>query len=842
MLRALPIPSLLRAAVLLTALGALGLSGCGDDPKKFTVIVTSDTDSLFRDGSDTATLTVTILSDAGQPPEIGSSFTVVPALGGTLGDGSQFGTFQTDLTGSGTAPVRCNDTNDFLVVSVIFEEESGDLIIPCGPPPTGDWIVSSTGSAPDPIDAGDQGQLFFRATTRDGAPVPVGTRIEVEILGGNVVLANGSTSAVVTTRSGDGSISVPVRAPEDLQTSTVCASFFDTRLGRSEGCAIIGRAARSCIGVFNPESVPADGATTASLTFAVVDSLGTPVPGARVDVEITDDGDDAATLVEDADGAAPSSSKALETGTDGRAEIFVRAGTVSGSASYVATATFTDVNNDTGEQEAVNIACELSNDLLFEPVPECFFEPIEIIGGGDRLGTANSPFPKSATVTACFRDIGGEPVGGGQRVRFEIPVGPAGYTANPGNTLTGANGCASSRVLTGQSAGQFHVRASLGEGAFASSCTSATIEVQSGRPVTQGWSMLPGTLNVGALLGPSVDLVRNYCEVPFQTDLVDLRGNRVDADFFPISFLAEQGALSDAVSAGSENGTMSFTHQINGELPYQAGAAAPGELCDAGTFCQTDGLVSMIAYTDGEEFFCDSIQNGVRDEGEAFEDLSEPYVDIDENGVYDEGRDLFIDIVTPTRERNGTWDRPNGEWDSETKIFVAGHLLYTGPLSFLRQAGGVPGPLSINLSGNTGQANFEMLDGFLNPVAGTITQVSQNITCEDAEGDNSLNIELLAADSLPFVVRRERTHFNAAGEPLDGLGPTESCTDSRVARWETRYVVDYNSSTGSAPRIAIEYDRETALYRCEGTIEVEQSIASGCDGITVRTVIPFAWR
>jgi len=85
-----------------------------------------------------------------------------------------------------------------------------------------------------------------------------------------------------------------------------------------------------------------------------------------------------------------------------------------------------------------------------------------------------------------------------------------------------------------------------------------------------------------------------------------------------------------------------------------------------------DSLVTLIAYTRGEEHFSDDNSNGVRDPGEQFIDQGEPFVDSNDNGVRDDG-ETYIDEAPA----DGKWNGPNGVWDKDTSIWTAEHILYT---------------------------------------------------------------------------------------------------------------------------------------------------------------------
>ncbi|MDP2272251.1 MAG: hypothetical protein Q8N23_20875 [Archangium sp.] len=85
-----------------------------------------------------------------------------------------------------------------------------------------------------------------------------------------------------------------------------------------------------------------------------------------------------------------------------------------------------------------------------------------------------------------------------------------------------------------------------------------------------------------------------------------------------------------------------------------------------------DNLVSMIAITSGEEGFDDTNNNGQYDEGEDYDDLTEPFVDSNDNGTWD-SNERFIDV-----NGNRDWNGKNGKWDANTLIWKQERILWTG--------------------------------------------------------------------------------------------------------------------------------------------------------------------
>ncbi len=98
-----------------------------------------------------------------------------------------------------------------------------------------------------------------------------------------------------------------------------------------------------------------------------------------------------------------------------------------------------------------------------------------------------------------------------------------------------------------------------------------------------------------------------------------------------------------------------------------------------------DNLVSMIAVTSGEEGFTDTNNNAQYDEGEDYDDLTEPFVDNNDNGTWD-SNERFIDINGDRK-----WNGANGKWDANTLIWRQERLLWTGAPALEDTLPNVPG-------------------------------------------------------------------------------------------------------------------------------------------------------
>src|SRR5262249_37547744 len=150
-----------------------------------------------------------------------------------------------------------------------------------------------------------------------------------------------------------------------------------------------------------------------------------------------------------------------------------------------------------------------------------------------------------------------------------------------------------------------------------------------------------------------------------------------------VNFLSEAGTIQFTVNTvaypNPDEGTANVPFSTRG--PYQLMAdtdplsadasqwpsprvAEPSLFWSGRTRNPRDGLVTLIAFTRGEEYFDDNNQNGVWDSGERFIDQGELFVDANDNGLWDPGEDYF------DANHNGVYDGPNGTYDSDTTVWT----------------------------------------------------------------------------------------------------------------------------------------------------------------------------
>src|SRR5215831_7002371 len=337
------------------------------------------------------------------------------------------------------------------------------------------------------------------------------------------------------------------------------------------------------------------------------------------------------------------------------------------------------------------------------------------------MGLRGSGFNEQATVTFKVVDSSNLPAPGVQ-VSFSLTAAPAGVTVTPTGT-TDANGLASTNISVGTAIGVFTVVATVIPNQV--QINSPPIGLRGAKASNQGMVVDCRPHNIAAYVNaqPPADLP-SVCKVT----LVDRFGNPVGTGA-AVNFKSEAGVIPPTVSTVPFNpsapdpleGTAQFTFRSGGPfdgflqdvaplpaLPNQypfPRYAEPSWIDGSLVRNPRDGLVSILAYTQGEEWFDDRNGNGVWDPGERFIDQGEPLLDSNDNGVWDQG-EFFVDL-----NGNGVWDPPNGIHDSNTTIWTETRILYTGrPLgrsSFLN-----PSPFAPACPGGITRGSSVYVDAF----------------------------------------------------------------------------------------------------------------------------------
>jgi len=303
------------------------------------------------------------------------------------------------------------------------------------------------------------------------------------------------------------------------------------------------------------------------------------------------------------------------------------------------------------------------------------------------MGIKGSGFNEQAQVTFQVVDSSNHPAPG-VNVSFSIANPPPGTTVTP-SAVTNAQGRVTANVSAGKVIGAFTVKATVIPGLV--EVESPTIGIRGAKPANKGFSLTCSPVNVGAYVSPTPP---KAFDVNCNVKLVDRYNNPVGTGT-SVNFKAEAGSIPNSIATKAYQATGSNTDEGEGTVVFSTvGAFPPVDVdplpADAAqvptpreaeptypdgvlTRNPRDGLVTIIAYVRGEEFFADDNNNGTRDPDEQFVDQGEPFVDSNDNGVRDPG-EVYIDEAPA----DGQWNPPNGVWDDETSIWVETHVLYTG--------------------------------------------------------------------------------------------------------------------------------------------------------------------
>ena len=678
----------------LAALMSFALFSCVDDPtSSFTLALTIDNVNLTADGSDIARVRVTVLDQNGYPPPIGSSV-FLRAEGASCNQTGEITCDAfTDAVGTAQFTIQCASEGTVQAIG-LYESDNGFLReqINCSPAPTGEWTIA-TSAEPRRMQTRSASLLTITGLQETGEAVPTNTAILLEVIDGDVTFNSGNPqSQLRTTDDASGTFTATVFSGDFETEATICAKYADQRFGTASSCVIlivndVIIEEALCAGAYSNPNPRADGETVTRMTFTVFADSGAPVPDADITVDIL-----SGSLLEFEDSASGADTLGLITDANGDAEAFVQSPNEAGSASLTAVALFRDPQTDVD----VTLECQIA-ELTFAPPPDCLFVPDRFPMDPPIIGVRDGGRPERGALRACFTDVGGIPIPAGQRVNFQTVSGHSDSTLVATRSLTDVEGCANTELKAGSQAGTVEVRATLDFGENASTCTTGPLSIRGGRPSAADFIMHCDVENLGSLLEARGDEVRSTCEVPcfifaadrFGNSLPDRTGNSDDAGQASISelsvfFASEQGIIS---SPGLDRGTQSLeTVWIpRGDIPDDVPPdTANGEITGPGTAAglttnPRDGLVTLIAYTTGEEQFFDENGNGIYDDGERFVDLPEPFIDLNDNNTYDpEVGERYFEVNTSENPADGEWSEGNGVWDDVTTIWTQTHVLLTG--------------------------------------------------------------------------------------------------------------------------------------------------------------------
>ena len=264
------------------------------------------------------------------------------------------------------------------------------------------------------------------------------------------------------------------------------------------------------------------------------------------------------------------------------------------------------------------------------------------------------------------------------------------FCGSPSIVTTGADGVALFSVCGGTLPTTVQVTASLDPPNAAISTSSNLLTVQTGLPTQRFFDISATKLNFYA--GGYFTSKVNNNSVDITVNAADRQGNPVP-DGTKIIFVSEGGQInSTGQSSCLITGGACTVKLIGQDYRPMGSTAAGGD--------PRPGRVTVLAYTDGEEYFIDKadaitglynnrydidVSTGL---GELFEDLGSPYIDKDESGAF---VSAYKNLVTNTdegetfypmpKDSTGTENCPdnsnvglsvagtcNKKWDGDTKV------------------------------------------------------------------------------------------------------------------------------------------------------------------------------
>jgi hypothetical protein len=333
-----------------------------------------------------------------------------------------------------------------------------------------------------------------------------------------------------------------------------------------------------------------------------------------------------------------------------------------------------------------------------------------------------------------------------QDLTFSLVKAPLGTALVSTTATSNALGQVVAKVTSGPSIGAFNVKVTLASPAL--STVSPTIGVRGAKPSNHGFTIYCENVNLG---------VNHVIQKPDSVDLKCFLGlsdrfNNPVGTGTSVYFKSEAGTITNEVSTiafdpegtndNEGRGEVLFRTRAGGPLfpvetsplaaapsqwPY-ARVAEPSYTDGALTKNPRDMFVTILAYTQGEEYFWDEDSDGVHDAAERFIDQGEPFVDSDDDGVHDPD-ELFIDS-----DQDGVYDNANGTWDADTTIWTEQRVVYTGPAAKLAvttpyQSAASSGPCTNGVPlGGSDSFEFLIADEFLNfPALGTTLSVENKV-------------------------------------------------------------------------------------------------------------------
>jgi hypothetical protein len=231
------------------------------------------------------------------------------------------------------------------------------------------------------------------------------------------------------------------------------------------------------------------------------------------------------------------------------------------------------------------------------------------------------------------------------------------FCGSPSSGASAADGSISFSVCAGTLPATVQIRAALDAPNSAIFTASNLLTVQTGLPTQRFFDISATQLNFYA--GGYFTSRFNGNNVSISVFAADRQGNPVP-DGTKIIFVSEGGQINSAGQSSCliASGRCSVT-LIGQDYRPMGSTATSGD--------PRPGRVTVLAYTDGEEYFIDKPDvsgnyNNRRDAGELFESLGALYLDKDESRIF---APAYTNLVTATNDGETTYPMPTGSTGSD---------------------------------------------------------------------------------------------------------------------------------------------------------------------------------
>ena len=351
--------------------------------------------------------------------------------------------------------------------------------------------------------------------------------------------------------------------------------------------------------------------------------------------------------------------------------------TVLGDASV----TFTASSSITGSIVITATAGSVSGSVLIT-ISAANTGSIEFVSATPQvIGIVGSGVQDYSIVIFLVKDTSGNPKSGAT-VNFTL-YGPTGASLQNASGSTGTDGKVQTILQAGMVAGPARIVAAVP--ATSISTSSGNISIGGGVPSATHFDLSTNKYNLEGLAS-------NNVQATITAYIADRFGNYNILTGTSVSFVTDSGAI-DTSSVTDATGIATSVFRTQAPRPADVAPilGEPYYTYGGRTYNPRDGWATILVYTTGEETFVDETANGVYDlaSAEPFTDLDEPFIDSDDDGVRDAGEQFFDWPAGVSGNTIATYDLGNGEWDAQIPIWGKVNLVFTGSPSIGSTALGI---------------------------------------------------------------------------------------------------------------------------------------------------------